>query len=313
MSTEKKNVLQKTGVIWALAMICCFLWGSAFPCIKIGYRLFSIASSDTGSQIVFAGIRFFLAGILAILFASVQARKILYPRIRALPKVLTLSLFQTILQYLFFYMGLAHTTGVKGSIIGGTTTFFAILIAAFLFHQEKFTAAKALGCVLGFAGLILVNIGGLTMNFGFTFRGEGFMLISAIASAMSTACLRIFSQKENPVMLSGYQFLFGGAILVVFGKTMGGQIQFSGGISVLLIFYMAIISSVAYSLWGILLKYNDVSKITIFGFMTNVFGVVLSALFLREYSSLNLFCLAALILVCAGIIIVNRFGNRTRK
>lgn len=291
-------------------MISCFLWGSAFPCIKIGYSLFSIASSDTGSQIVFAGVRFFLAGVLAILFAGVQAKKFLFPTFRSLPKVMILSLFQTILQYIFFYMGLAHTTGVKGSIIGGTTSFFAILLAAFVFHQEKFTAAKALGCILGFAGLVLVNIGGLTLDFNFTFQGEGFMLISAVASATSTACLRIFSQKENPVMLSGYQFLFGGIILVVFGKAMGGSIRFSGGTGILLIFYMAIISSVAYSLWGILLKYNDVSRITVFGFMTNVFGVVLSALFLREYSSLNVFCLVALVLVCAGIIIVNRFGSR---
>lgn len=137
------------------------------------------------------------------------------------------------------------------------------------------------------------------------------MLFSAVSYAMSTVCLRRFSQNENPVMLSGYQFIVGGIIMILIGWLMGGHMQFTGFSDFLLIFYMAIISSVAYSLWGILLKYNPVSRITVFGFMTNVFGVLLSAVFLREYDSINIWCFIALILVCSGIIIVNRSKAQT--
>ena len=71
----KKEIMQKTAVVWLLAMVCCLLWGSAFPCVKIGYDLFRIGASDTASQIVFAGTRFFLAGVLALIAALLNARE----------------------------------------------------------------------------------------------------------------------------------------------------------------------------------------------------------------------------------------------
>ena len=57
-------------------------------------------------------------------------------------------------------MGLAHATGVKSSIINGANSFLVILIASLIFHQEKLTGPKIIGCVIGFAGVILVNLGG---------------------------------------------------------------------------------------------------------------------------------------------------------
>ena len=126
--------LQKTIVVWLGAMICCALWGSAFPCIKIGYRLFEINAGDTSTQILFAGCRFFLAGVLTILIGSFLNRKFLIPAKENLGKVWKLSMLQTVIQYFFFYVGLAHTTGMKASIITGLNVFMTILIASLLFH-----------------------------------------------------------------------------------------------------------------------------------------------------------------------------------
>ena len=206
----REAVLQKGVVVMLLALVCAMLWGSAFPCIKIGYELFRVASGDAAGQILFAGIRFTLAGILAILFASGQAKHILLPKPKSLHMILLLALAQTICQYLFFYLGLAHTTAVKGSILNPASNFFAILIAVFLFRQERFSVRKIIGCIVGFAGVLLINLGGLSGLGGFQFNGEGFLLISAISSGFSTVLIRIFSQKENPVVLSGWQFFFGG-------------------------------------------------------------------------------------------------------
>ena len=58
-----------------LAAVACALWGSAAPMIKIGYGLFSIAENDTWTIILFAGMRFFLAGVLVILFSSLISKK----------------------------------------------------------------------------------------------------------------------------------------------------------------------------------------------------------------------------------------------
>ncbi|MGI6721885.1 MAG: DMT family transporter [Anaerovoracaceae bacterium] len=303
----EKKMLQKTAVVWILAMVCCALWGSAFPCIKTGYRLFSIASQDPASQILFAGIRFFFAGILALIFASLQAKKPVVPGGSSLLRILILALFQTILQYIFFYVGLAHISAVKGSIIQGTSTFFAILLAVLVFRQERFSLLKTVGCVLGFIGLVIVNLGGgESLSLSFHPLGEGCMLLASISSALSTVFLKVFSQKDNPVMLSGSQFVLGGAVMIAVGAAGGGHLVYSGPSCIILMIYMALISSVAYSLWGVLLKYNPVSRITVFGFMTQIFGVFLSAVVLSDYSNIHLFTMAALALVCMGIYLVNR-------
>ena len=75
---QKEHFLKKTVIVCLLAMICCVLWGSAFPGIKIGYKLWNIDIKDMASQIVFAGVRFFLAGVLTIIIGSVLQRNILF-------------------------------------------------------------------------------------------------------------------------------------------------------------------------------------------------------------------------------------------
>ena len=127
---SKDKLLKKTWVVCLLAMVCCFLWGSAFPCIKTGYRMLDIKSGEYASQILFAGIRFALAGILVIVTNSIIRRKVILPKKPGY--IFTLSIFQTSGQYLFFYIGMAHTTGVRSSIITGSGVFLAIVVAAFI-------------------------------------------------------------------------------------------------------------------------------------------------------------------------------------
>ena len=111
-------------------------------------------------------------------------------------------------------------------------------------------------------------------------------------------------------MLSGYQFIFGGFVMIVVGLLFGGRIRHVSVSAVLMLIYLALISAVAYSLWGILLKHNPVSKVAIFGFTNPVFGVLLSAWWLGEGTrELGLKAIVALALVSIGICIVNRKKN----
>ena len=87
---------------------------------------------------------------------------------------------------------------------------------------------------------------------------------------------------------------------------MGGHLDYVtvGGITVVL--YLALVSAVAYTLWSVLLAYNDVSKVAIFGFVNPLCSVILSALVLGEVKqAFNIGSLVALLLVCTGIYIVN--------
>lgn len=295
-----------TFVVWAGALICCLLWGSAFPAIKIGYSIFQIESSQIFSQILFAGIRFFLAGGLAVIIGSITRRCFLFPKKEAWGKVLKLSSFQTIGQYIFFYIGLAFTTGVRGSIVEGTNVFVAIFIASLIFHQEELTKRKLIGTVMGFSGVVLINLSGNSLGGeGLLWLGDLLVFASTFCYAISSVLLKRYSVAEDPVTMSGYQFIIGGVIMTIIGLLGGGTLPVVTVQGIWLLLYLAFVSAVAYSLWGILLKYNPISKVAVFGFMNPVFGVILSAIFLNEGSVLGLTSVAALLLTSAGIFIVN--------
>ena len=105
-----------------------------------------------------------------------------------------------------------------------------------------------------------------------------------------------------------YVFVTGGVVLLGCGLAMGGSLcPISPGPAFALILYMGFISAMAYTLWSRLLAANPVSRVSIFGFMTPVFGAAMSAVLLGETDAVNpLFALIALALVSAGIVIVNR-------
>lgn len=290
-------------------LVSCGLWGSAYPCVKIGYELFGITGSDVASRLVFAGTRFTIAGIMVVVGVSIAQRRALLPAKRDLGAIGILALFQTVLQYFFFYGGLSHAAGVTSSIIGAAAYFFAILFAALIFKTEGLTRKAIIGCAIGFAGVVLVNLGGSgDTAFSFALNGEGFILLSSVAGAISTCFIAVLGRTHDSVLLSGWQFVTGGVVLLCCGLAMGGSLcPISPGPAFALILYMGFISAMAYTLWSRLLAANPVSRVSIFGFMTPVFGAAMSAVLLGETDAVNpLFALIALALVSAGIVIVNR-------
>lgn len=303
----KKTYMTKPLVVSSIAILCCLLWGSAVTTIKTGYRLMGVESSDIAAQILFAGMRFTLAGIMVILFACVMNRRLILPTKNIMKYASVLCLAQTVGQYFFFYIGVANTSGVKSSIITGLGNFIAIFASCFVFRREKMTSKKMFGCMLGIAGVVLINVMGNELDLQMSVMGEGFLLIAQVAYALSTVMIGIFSSKESPVVLSGYQFFIGGCVLMAIGVLMGGHIPKFPLAAVGILIYLAFVSATAYSLWSVLLAYNPVSKVAIYGFVNPLFGVILAALVLGETrQAFNSASLIALALVCVGIYIVNR-------
>ena len=298
---QVKQHLQNIWVVALLANVCCALWGSAFPCVKTGYEWLDIHS--VCDQILFAGIRFTLAGIQLFVLYGLINHKICRIEKAIFPKVLRLGIVQTFVQYLFFYIGVSHVTGVKGSIINSANSFFMIILAHFLVKGERLNLKKIIGCLLGVAGVIAVNVGG-DFSGGMTLTGEGFILCASLAYAMASILAKGLSQLQKPMVITMYLNLPFFILVLLAGILMGGRIPSFTGKSLLLLFYMGMISAGAFSIWTLLLKYNQVGKVAIFGFMIPVYGCLFSGLFLQE-TLLKAGNLAALLLVCSGIIIVN--------
>lgn len=301
---DSPSIFTRRKVVFLLASLCCLLWGSAYPAVKNGYALFHIAAGDIPSKLVFAGWRFILAGLVLLMIAAIGRKTLALDR-RTLAQVTLLGLSQTSLQYLFFYVGLAHATGVKSSIMNATGTFFSVLLAHCIYKNDRISFNKALGCVVGFIGVMVVNFSDSLLSFDFTLLGEGFIVISAFVLSAASIYGKKVSQHVDSVVLTGYQLAIGGLALLLVGLVTGGSLSGFTLKSTALMVYLVMLSSAAFSIWTILLKYNRVSMVTVFNFMIPVFGTLLSALFLNE-RFLEWKNGVALLLVCYGIWLVTK-------
>lgn len=295
--------IQNPAAVCALALLCCALWGSAFPCIKLGYEWLDI--EGTGSQILFAGYRFFLSGIFTFVIGCVIERKFLTVKRSSVWHIFRQGLLQTTVQYVCFYIGLAYATGAKSSIINASQGFVAIIASHFMLKSEKMTWKKAAGCVLGLAGVVAVNLAPGAWGSGFSLKGEGMIVLCTVVYGISMVLLKMISDEESPMTITAYQTLMGGTLLVIIGAAAGGHVGGFTAKSMILLIYMALLSTAAFSIWTILMKYNPVGKVAVYTFTIPIFGVALSGLLLGE-QVLEMKNLIALVLVSAGIIIVNK-------
>lgn len=296
------------GIIVA-AVTATFLWGSAFPFIKLSYEALAIGPEDVFQQLLFAGYRFFLASLLIMGFITFLRRKIRYQK-GTVKGLMTIALFQTFLQYVFFYIGLSYSTGVQGSIIAGTTSFFQIILAHFMYKNDYLSLRKVIGLVVGFMGVILVTStrGAIQFNFGI---GETFLLIAMFSGALGNILAKNASVKMDILYMTAFQMLIGSIGLIVIGASQIGlfPLDFDWASGLMLI-YLAFLSASGFVLWNTVMKYNKVGSISTYLFLIPVFGVFLSTVMLNE--ALHRYILLSLVLVVAGIIIVNK-KKRTKE
>ena len=194
---------------------------------------------------------------------------------------------------------------MNGSIMNATGTFFSVLLAHFIYHNDKLSYNKTLGCVLGFAGVMLVNFHSGLSEFQFVWKGDGFVVLAAFILSAATLYGKRISQTVDPTVMTGWQLGIGGAALVAGGYATGGTLEVHSMKAVAVLGYLTLLSSVAFALWSALLKVNRVSMIAPFNFVIPVAGTVLSAIFLGE-NILDIKYAIALVLVCSGIWWVNK-------
>ncbi|WP_339242627.1 DMT family transporter [Paenibacillus sp. FSL R5-0517] len=291
--------------VMLIASLCCLLWGSAYPSIKLGYIAFNILPEDIASKYVFAGYRFTLAGLLLLLLSRIVRKEKLQLSRTQWTSLIMLGILQTGLQYMFFYVGVANTTGVKGSIMNATTTFFSVVLAHFIYKNDKLSRNKIVGCLLGFVGVIIVNFHTDLLTFSFSFTGEGFIILAALVFSVTALYAKRLTATIDVLIITGVSLFIGGLVLTLLGLLLGGRVTHFTLESTSNLIYLALLSSVAFCLWNMLLKYNKVGRVSVYNFLIPVFGALLSALFLGE-TILELKNLAALLFVSVGIYLVNR-------
>lgn len=280
------------------ALFCCALWGVATPIVKLGYAY--LDADHVPSLLLWAGLQFVISGVLTVGIYSLVSKRLVYPQKKNMKGVALIAVLQTVLQYTLLYIGLQNTTSVKGAILKSTDVFMVALLAGLVFRTEKLTAKKLISCIIGFAGIVIMNLDGLSLNV--SPLGDGFVLLAIASYSVAVIMTRMFARDEDPIVLCGYQMALGGIVMLLLGIVFQGKMDLLGILPYLL--GLAALYAVSYTVWTVLLKHNPASSITIYSFMTPVFGVIFSAVLLTEAQGVafgNL--VVSLVLICLGIIL----------
>lgn len=294
-----------------LSLLCMFLWGSAIPTTKLSYDALQMAQGEVFTRIYFAGLRFLLASFFVLFYLIVKDRgkeRISRLRKRDWRFLVGMGMMRITVCYFFYYIALANISGVKGSIFQSASTFLTVLIAPFVVKEDRFTKEKAAALLLGFGGILVANVSkGFDMNV--TMVGEGFMLLSALGSALTEVLVKPKGKGISASVITWSQLLLGSLPLLIVGYLFAEHAFHWTPAAIALLVYGSLISAVAFILWYALLKNNDAGELALYRLFIPIFGSLISAIVLPG-DALTLSLTAGLLLVVAGIYVLNRFGRR---
>lgn len=302
MEKVERSIFQRPVWVVLFALTAAVAWGWAYPLIKLGFQQFGITQDMTGSKMLFAGVRFTISGLIILALAASSGKSFKVSDSRGWGYVILFALLNTSLHYTFFYIGLSHSEGARAAILNSLGTFMLVLLACMAFKSDRLTPSKTIGCTIGFAGILVLNIGSGDSG-QFTLLGDGMIILNALCSAFAGLMTRGVSRRVNIFVGTGYSLAIGGVLLVVPGMALGGtlpQITISGIITLLL---LIAISTLGFALYNKLLSCNPVGKVAIFNSLIPIVGTLSSCLCLGEPFYWK-YLLAAL-LATIGIYIIN--------
>ena len=300
---KQKSFFVKNNRVAILALFCCFLWGSAFPAIKLSYLELNL--NGPFEMIQLAGCRFFLAGLLVLFFSFFCMKIRILPTKKEWVIIFSASILQTFCAYACNYIGISNTTSAKTSILSSSEIFFTVILSHIFLKNEKIDLKKIMGLIIGTIGIISINtINDKGIEWSFSFFGEGFVLLTSLFISISLILIKKTSNRINLLRVNGWQLVLGGISLALFG--FGGDPHIIGFTwkAVILLVYMALLSAAAFSIWFFLLQSNPATEVTIYKLALPVFGAILSVLVLEDEQftwALGI----GLVLVVIGIIIAN--------
>lgn len=292
---------KKTAII--ATVIAMLLWGSAIPTIKTTYQELGVGRSDTGAQIFLAGIRFFLAGVLGFIYLKLFNKEKIIREDVDKRYIVILSLIQTFIQYMIYYIALSNTAGVKAAIIQSTNAFMVVLISLILLPNEKVQANTIFAIGLGTLGIVVVNGGFREMGSEFNLMGEGMILLSTFFNALSSVYVRKYGKDQNEFLVTASQFILGSLPLIIIGYIMNKSKLVFTPKAVGLLLYGAFISATAYVIWNSVLKHHRANEMGMYKLFIPIFGSILSIIIMGESFTISL--LIGLILVMLGSTTLN--------
>lgn len=297
--------MSKNKTVW-LALLTMLLWGSLFPVVKLGFSAYAVES--TADILLFAGIRFVICGGVICIFSAIRDKASYRPVKHSAIPILLSGMFGIVLHYGFTYLGLELTESSKTALIKQVGALFYVCFSFLFIREDKPTVKKIVASVVGFLGIIILNISADGLSFSV---GDLFILGASFCTVFSNVISKKIFEKVSTITATGISQLFGGIVLLVTGKLMGGEVQFALNTSLLIMAYICLASIASYCIWFGILKNGELSKLFIIRFAEPVFACIFGALILGE-NIWRIQYLIAFLLISGSIWFSNSKQHRLR-
>ena len=303
------SIFQRPVWVALLAFTAAFSWGWAFPLVKLGFAEYGITQDMTASKMLFAGLRFGLAGIIILLIAATTGRSFSYKS--TAPKgsfsnalfLLLFALMNTTLHYACFYIGLSYSQGARAAILNSMSVFTLVILACIFFKSDKMTYRKMLGCVVGFTGILTLNMGNQESG-AFTLLGDGLIILNALCGAFAGLLTRGVNKRIDVFVGTGYSLAVGGFLLIIPSLLMEATLPHITLWGVCILALLVGISTIGFALYNKLLTCNPIGKVAIWNSLIPVVGALTSCICLHETFYAKYIWAAGL--ATMGIYIINK-------
>lgn len=276
-------------VLIIFVLISTALMGSSFSIGKIGLAYVS--------PLLMVGLRFVMAGIIMAVYVRLT-KKPLPKDFRTWMRILLIGLFQTTGVFAAIFISLRTISAGQSAILTFMNPLLVVVFGSLILGM-KFRSVQWIGVILGFVGVLITLGGQFEFQFG-TILGFG----GAVSWAIATLLVNRWGKEINTWILSAYQMLFGGAMLLLCSFLFEEVQLILNPTSVFVILWLTIMASVVqFTMWFFVLQQGNPAKISSFLFLAPFFGVLTGWLLLDE--SIGLALLLGGVLIFSGIFLVN--------
>ncbi len=276
-------------------LIITILWGLNYSAIKI---------TNAGFSPIFTSfLRSVIASVLGIGYCLVIRQNLYHRGILLFHGLIVGILFG--LEFALLYLGMFFTDSARAVIFLYLSP-FVVAAGAHLFLGERLSPLKWTGIILAFGGLVSVFYGKPSHYNRLMFIGDMLEIVAAFVWGATTLYIKKYlAGRMHPINTFLYQLVFSVPVLFLCSYFMESQwIKSPGSLEIAsLVFQSVVIAFVTYLAWFKLVHDYPVAKLSVFTFLTPVFGVIFAVLFQREQLTAGL--MAGLLMVCAGIYVTN--------
>ncbi|MDQ1332363.1 MAG: EamA family transporter [Bacteroidota bacterium] len=290
-------------IFWAI--IACLLWSTAYAGIKIGLQY------DT--PLHFAGIRFIISGLMILPFTVKPVLFISIVR-EHWRIVFWVTFLQTLVNYIFFYLGLDLVPGALGAVIVGSQPLVTAVVAAIMNKAEHLTRRKIITIVFGISGVILISAGRQAFKLGTAaeLAGVFMILVANIGTSTSNVMVSLRSKGINPFVLSSSSLLTGGIIIYLLSLTF--EVRPQGpkpGEYWISLAWLSFMSAFTFSLWYKLLQrpHVKVSELNLWKFLIPVVGAILSWILVPGENP-EWLTIAGMVIITTALILFYKNGKK---